>query len=88
MGDIVSLFDKKSSEGEKEISIRDGMIKALKELGRDDLDAGIMLVMDKQGNTFSGFFNTSFRDEAVLSKVLDIDIFHRQCAREVQQDGE
>lgn len=88
MGDIVSLFDKKSTEGEKEVSIRDGMIKALKELGRDDLDSGIMLVMDKQGNSFSGFFNTSFRDEAVLSKVLDIDIFHRQYAREVQQDGE
>lgn len=86
MGDILSFVDrKKAKEGTS--TVKDDIIKAFDELKDFDVDCGIVILRGKNGEALSGFFNTSFVDEALLLKTLDMDIERRQYVRESQDDN-
>ena len=83
MGDVVDINSKKKEQKveNENPSVRNVMIESLKQFNEDDVVSGIVLLMDRKGQALSGFFNTSFGDEAILSKTLDIDIVRRQDLR-------
>ena len=81
MGEVISIKGKRETE---EKSLRDTMVESLNALGKEDIECGIVLIMKKDGQALSGYFNTSFRDEAVLAKVLEIDTHNRQYLRETE----
>lgn len=81
MGNVID-FNKKEKEKQKDKpSIKELMIGALNDVPID-IDCGIILLRGNDGESLSGFFNTSFADESLLLKTLDMDVTRRQIERE------
>lgn len=78
MADVVDIFSKQKDNTP---SVRTAILDSFKEIP-DTLDAGIVVLKNKSGEVMSGFFNTSFGDEAIMKEVLALDILNRQIARE------
>lgn len=86
MGNVVSFDRKKKKENQIEkLSVKDLMLGALNDVPMD-IDCGIILLRGNDGEALSGFFNTSFADESLLLKTLDMDVTRRQIEREALDD--
>lgn len=81
MGNVIDLNKKKKEKQSDKPSIKDLVIGALKDVPID-IDCCIILLRGNDGESLSGFFNTSFADESVLLKTLDMDVSRRQIERE------
>lgn len=84
---VVSLSEFKKKN---EVSVRDTMVEQLSNV-KDNISCGIILILNTDSTVSSGFFNTSFQDEAVLKEVLNQDVFLRQQTRvmmEQEKKGE
>lgn len=77
---IVNLSLVKDS---KKVDVKETMVKALDDI-EEEIDCGIVLIKSKEGNTFSGFFNTSFQDEALLKEILSQDVLMRKLSTEME----
>lgn len=84
---MAEVIDFKTKAKTEEPSLKQTLKEAVEQLS-DNIDGVIILVMNKDGQACSGYFNTDFRTEATLAKVLELDIIHRQTAREALPDGE
>lgn len=82
MADVIDINSKRKPQ--TETTPLDDILDGLKLMDKNEIDGGIILLMKKNGECLSGYFNTSFRDEATLAKVLDLDIIYRQQAREIE----
>lgn len=80
MGDIIDF--KRDESKASSPNVIDMLVNQLNEVAKQDNITGAMVVLitDKR-EVISGFFNTSFQDEAVMEKTLSYDIFMRQQAR-------
>lgn len=85
MGNIIDFNKKKKEKQKDKPSIKELMIGALNDVPID-IDCGIILLRGNDGQSLSGFFNTSFADESVLLKTLDMDVSRRQIEREALDD--
>lgn len=87
MGDVVD-FKSKSKEAETPKADVVGMlIDQLNQVAQQENIIGAMVVlMTDKREVISGFFETSFQDEAVMEKVLNYDIFMRQQARQIEME--
>lgn len=81
MGDVISLDNKRKPE----VDVIGIIKKQLDEI-TDDITGGMVVLINKDREVISGFFNTSFQDEAVMSKVLEYDIQMRHQAGLTQED--
>ncbi len=81
MENVIDFNKKKKEKQADKPPIKDLMIGALNDVPID-IDCGIILLRGNDGQSLSGFFNTSFTDESVLLKTLDMDITRRQIERE------
>ena len=85
MGDVVDFKingDKTSSP-----NVIDMLVNQLNEVAKQNTVTGAMVaLMTDEKEIISGFFNTSFQDEAVMEKTLSYDIFMRQQARYADEE--
>lgn len=82
MAEVININSKRQKQEDNSSSIKNEIIQGLNNLDISDISGGIVLLMRENGEAISGYFNTSFRDEATLAKILDIDIIYRQQSRE------
>lgn len=85
MGNVVDFNKKKKEKQADKVSVKDLMLGALNDVPLD-IDCGIILLRGNDGESLSGFFNTSFADESLLLKTLDMDVTRRQLEREALDD--
>lgn len=81
MGNVVDFNKKKKEKQTDKVSVKDVILGALNDVPLD-IDCGIVLLRGNDGEALSGFFNTSFADETVLLKTLDMDVTRRQLERD------
>lgn len=81
MSNVVDFNKKKKEKQADKLSVKDVIIGALNDVPMD-IDCGIVLLRGNNGEALSGFFNTSFADETVLLKTLDMDVSRRQLERD------
>lgn len=81
MSNVVDFNKKKKEKQADKLSVKDVIIGALNDVPMD-IDCGIVLLRGNNGEALSGFFNTSFADETVLLKTLDMDVTRRQLERD------
>lgn len=86
MAEVININSKRQKQEDNNSSVKDEIIQGLNNLDINDISGGIVLLMRENGEAISGYFNTSFRDEATLAKILDIDIIYRQQSREGATD--
>lgn len=85
MGNVVDFNKKKKEKQTDKVSVKDVILGALNDVPMD-IDCGIVLLRGNDGEALSGFFNTSFADESLLLKTLDMDVTRRQIEREALDD--
>lgn len=88
MGDVVDIKSKaQEAKSSSQIDVVGTMVEQLSQITQQENITGAMVVLitDKR-EVISGFFNTSFQDEAVMEKTLNYDIFMRQQARQMEED--
>ena len=81
MSNVVDFNKKKKEKQADKLSVKDVIIGALNDVLME-IDCGIVLLRGNNGEALSGFFNTSFADETVLLKTLDMDVTRRQLERD------
>jgi len=85
MGNVVDFNKKKKEKQTDKVSVKDIILGALNDVPMD-IECGIVLLRGNDGEALSGFFNTSFADESLLLKTLDMDVTRRQIEREALDD--
>ena len=85
MGNVIDFNKKKKEKQADKVSVKDVMLGALNDVPLD-IDCGIVLLRCNGGEALSGFFNTSFADESLLLKTLDMDVTRRQLERDALDD--
>lgn len=85
MGNVVDFNKKKKEKQADKVSVKDVILGALNDVPID-IECGIVLLRGNDGEALSGFFNTSFADESLLLKTLDMDVTRRQIEREALDD--
>ena len=85
MGNVVDFNKKKKEKQTDKVSVKDIILGALNDVPMD-IECGIVLLRGNDGEALSGFFNTSFADESLLLKTLDMDVTRRQLEREALDD--
>jgi len=85
MGNVVDFNKKKKEKQTDKLSAKDVILGALNDVPMD-IECGIVLLRGNDGEALSGFFNTSFADESLLLKTLDMDVTRRQLEREALDD--
>lgn len=85
MGNVVDFNKKKKEKQADKVSVKDVMLGALNDVPID-VECGIVLLRGNDGEALSGFFNTSFADESLLLKTLDMDVTRRQLERDALDD--
>lgn len=85
MGDVVDF--KRDGDKASSPNVIDMLVNQLNEIAKQDNVTGIMVaLMTDKREIISGFFNTSFQDEAVMEKTLSYDIFMRRQARDADEE--
>lgn len=85
MGNVVDFNKKKKEKQADKLSVKDVILGALNDVPID-IECGIVLLRGNDGEALSGFFNTSFADESLLLKTLDMDVTRRQIERDTLDD--
>lgn len=85
MGNVVDFNKKKKEKQTDKVSVKDVILGALNDVPID-IECGIVLLRGNDGEALSGFFNTSFADESLLLKTLDMDVTRRQLERDTLDD--
>lgn len=85
MGNVVDFNKKKKEKQTDKVSVKDIILGALNDVPMD-IECGIVLLRGNDGEALSGFFNTSFADESLLLKTLDMDVTRRQLERDALDD--
>lgn len=85
MGNVIDFNKKKKEKQADKVSVKDVMLGALNDVPID-VECGIVLLRGNDGEALSGFFNTSFADESLLLKTLDMDVTRRQLERDALDD--
>ena len=85
MGNVVDFNKKKKEKQTDKVSVKDVILGALNDVPLD-IECGIVLLRGNDGEALSGFFNTSFADESLLLKTLDMDVTRRQIERDTLDD--
>lgn len=85
MGNVVDFNKKKKEKQADKASVKDVILGALNDVPID-IECGIVLLRGNDGEALSGFFNTSFADESLLLKTLDMDVTRRQLERDALDD--
>ena len=85
MGNVVDFNKKKKEKQADKVSVKDVILGALNDVPID-VECGIVLLRGNDGEALSGFFNTSFADESLLLKTLDMDVTRRQLERDALDD--
>lgn len=85
MGNVVDFNKKKKEKQTDKLSVKDVILGALNDVPID-IECGIVLLRGNDGEALSGFFNTSFADESLLLKTLDMDVTRRQIERDTLDD--
>lgn len=69
----------------KRKDIKGNILNACKEISLD-VDSAIIAYKTRKGEVYTAFINTNFTDDAVLSKIIELDIFKKQMRLEVEDD--
>lgn len=85
MSNVIDFNKKKKEKQADKVSVKDIMLGALNDVPID-IECGIVLLRGNDGEALSGFFNTSFADESLLLKTLDMDVTRRQLERDALDD--
>lgn len=78
------VLDIKSRKEEKQNKLKEELMKGLDNFP-GNITSALVAVTTDSGEVHTGFFNTSFSEEATMLKVLDLDMFKRQFTREGEE---
>lgn len=67
-------------QAKKKVEVKGRIIDEISNF-EDEVVSAIIILRTKNNEIVNGFFDTSFQDEAVMSKTLDFDIYGRQMIR-------
>lgn len=80
-----NVVDLKGKRTEVKLKLREELLKGIKDFP-DEIDSAMVACRTPDGQVHTGFFCTNLVDEAIMLKVLDLDVFRRQWQRDMMDE--